>query len=268
MLPARPRRSRLVMGAALGLVAALTVAGCASPSISRQPIARPGVASDVTQETTTTRPAAGPVELAGGRPVAAIAKKQVQLHSRPARSAASGKFPARTPWGNPTVFLVRKAQRDAAGEVWLQVLLPRRPNGGTAWVQARWFLITPMRHEVEVDLSDRRLVVKRGSKVVRSFRVAIGDSSTPTPVGDFFVTVKLQPPMVSKVYGEWALGLSAYSEVLDQFGTGDGQIALHGTAGTWALGKAVSNGCVRMANEDVTALEKLTPVGTPVSIRA
>src|SRR4051812_16234548 len=148
MLPARPRRSRLVMGAALGLVAALTVAGCASPSISRQPIARPGVASDVTQETTTTRPAAGPVqlaggrrrmarwgvasgvpqemaparpaagpvELAGGRPVAAIAKKQVQLRSRPARSAASGKFPARTPWGNPTVFLVRKAQRDAAGE--------------------------------------------------------------------------------------------------------------------------------------------------------
>src|SRR5215216_6418832 len=98
MLPARPRRSRLVMGAVLGLVAVLTVAGCASPSISRQPIARPGVASDVTQETTTTRPAAGPVELAGGRPVAAIAKKQVQLHSRPARSAASGKFPARTPW--------------------------------------------------------------------------------------------------------------------------------------------------------------------------
>src|SRR3954463_6469247 len=149
--------SRVVVGVTLGLAAALTAAGCAAPpATSRQPIARPQTAApDVSDATTTTGP--GPVELAGGRPVAAVARKQVQLHSRPVRSAASGKFPARTPWGNPTVFLVRKAQRDADGEVWLNVLLPRRPNGGTAWVQARWFLITPLRNEVEVDLSERRL---------------------------------------------------------------------------------------------------------------
>jgi lipoprotein-anchoring transpeptidase ErfK/SrfK len=74
--------------------------------------------------------------------------------------------------------------------------------------------------------------------------------------------------VISKVYGDWALGLSGYSDVLDQFGTGDGQIAVHGTRGTWALGQAVSNGCIRMANGDVSVLAKVAPPGTPVTIEA
>jgi lipoprotein-anchoring transpeptidase ErfK/SrfK len=74
--------------------------------------------------------------------------------------------------------------------------------------------------------------------------------------------------VISRVYGAWALGLSGYSDVLDQFGTGDGQLALHGTRGTWALGQAVSNGCIRLANPDVIALAKASPPGTPVTIVA
>jgi lipoprotein-anchoring transpeptidase ErfK/SrfK len=41
-------------------------------------------------------------------------------------------------------------------------------------------------------------------------------------------------------------GAVGYSDVLEQFGTGDGQIALHGTADLGDLGQEVSNGCVRM----------------------
>jgi lipoprotein-anchoring transpeptidase ErfK/SrfK len=98
--------------------------------------------------------------------------------------------------------------------------------------------------------------------------VGIGRSFTPTPTGRFFVTVKLRPPQISAVYGAWALGLSGYSEVLEQFGAGDGQIALHGTADPGDLGKQVSNGCVRVDNQAITALARTLPLGTPVVIRA
>jgi lipoprotein-anchoring transpeptidase ErfK/SrfK len=104
---------------------------------------------------------------------------------------------------------------------------------------------------------------------VRSWRIGIGTEGTPTPTGRFYVTVKLRPPQISAAaYGAWALGLSGYSEVHQSFGTGDGQIALHGTYKPWLLGRPVSNGCVRMDNETITLLAETLPLGTPVTIRA
>jgi hypothetical protein len=49
--------------------------------------------------------------------------------------------------------------------------------------------------------------------------------------------------------------------------TGDGYL-LHGTHiyNEDSIGEAVSHGCVRLTNEDVTRLYRLTPVGTPVFI--
>ena len=65
-----------------------------------------------------------------------------------------------------------------------------------------------------------------------------------------------------------ALGLSAYSEVLDQFGTGDGQIALHGTNHSSELGRAITHGCVRLSNASISKLAAELPPGSPVDIHA
>jgi lipoprotein-anchoring transpeptidase ErfK/SrfK len=82
------------------------------------------------------------------------------------------------------------------------------------------------------------------------------------------VTVKLRPPQISAAaYGAWALGLSGYSEVHQTFGTGDGQIALHGTYKPWLLGQPVSNGCVRMDNDTISRLAETLPLGAPVTIQ-
>jgi lipoprotein-anchoring transpeptidase ErfK/SrfK len=257
-------------------VAALALSGCASTtagsSSARRPLAadQPAEASEPTKPLdvpTTTRPPAGPVRFSAG-PLAAWARGDVELFAEPSAGHRIGRYPARTAWGGPSVFLVKQALRDRGGTVWLQLLVPRRPNGGRAWAKGGGFLVAPLRHRITVDLSERRLTLLRDEKPLRSFAVAVGSGSTPTPVGEFFITVKLQPPVISKVYGDWALGLSGYSNVLDQFGTGDGQIAVHGTRGTWALGQAVSNGCIRMANGDVGVLAKLAPPGTPVTILA
>ena len=36
----------------------------------------------------------------------------------------------------------------------------------------------------------------------------------------------------------------------------------------WLLGKAISHGCVRVANSTAAALKRLAPVGTPIFIKA
>ncbi|EEZ12896.1 ErfK/YbiS/YcfS/YnhG family protein, partial [Brucella melitensis bv. 1 str. Rev.1] len=42
---------------------------------------------------------------------------------------------------------------------------------------------------------------------------------------------------------------------------------IHGTNQPWTIGKAMSSGCIRMRNEDVTDLYERTPVGTRVVVR-
>ena len=58
-----------------------------------------------------------------------------------------------------------------------------------------------------------------------------------------------------------------YPDVLGPFRLylGDGY-ALHGTNVPSSIGQAVSHGCVRMRNEDITQLYHMVPVGTPVFI--
>jgi lipoprotein-anchoring transpeptidase ErfK/SrfK len=148
------------------------------------------------------------------------------------------------------------------------VLLPRRPNQSTGWIRRDQVRLRPVDYEVEVSLSARTVRLLRDGRTQRTWPAGIGRAFTPTPTGRFYVTVKLRPPQISTVYGAWALGLSGYSEVLEQFGTGDGQIALHGTADPSDLGNQVSNGCVRLDDQAITTLAETLPLGTPVTIRA
>ena len=102
---------------------------------------------------------------------------------------------------------------------------------------------------------------------MRSWPAGIGRQATRTPTGSFYVTVKLGPPQISSVCGAWALGISGYSDVLDQFGTGDGQIALHGTTDPGDLGREVSSGCIRLDNGAISHLARILPLGAPVTVR-
>ena len=257
----RPRGAAVLAGLLL-LAGCGGAAGTGGPE--QAPVPVPAVPAEPARP---ARPAAGPVELGGGAAYAALATRDVTVLSRPGRGDVVGLFQARLAWGNPTPFLVRAAHRDAAGRIWLKVLLPQEPNGSSGWVRRDQVRLTRVDRRAEVDLSARTLRLSRGGRVERVLRVAVGAPGTPTPTGEFFITVKLRPPQVSPVYGAFALGLSAYSEVLDQFGTGDGQIALHGTANRFDLGRAVSHGCVRLDNAAITQLAEALPVGSPVTIK-
>jgi lipoprotein-anchoring transpeptidase ErfK/SrfK len=246
------------------LAAALVLAGC-GPSASPGPAAP----SSTLAAATPAPPQPGGVQLGNADAYVAVAATDLAAHAKPADGGrVLGLFPRATPWGSPTPFLVTQAYRDAAGELWLKVLLPRRPNGSVGWIRGEQVRLRPVAHALEVDLSARTVRLLRNGRTVRGWPVGIGRPATPTPTGRFYITVKLRPPQISAVYGAWALGLSGYSEVLEQFGTGDGQIALHGTANPSDLGNQVSNGCLRLDNQTITTLAETLPLGTPVTIRA
>jgi len=49
-------------------------------------------------------------------------------------------------------------------------------------------------------------------------------------------------------------------------GNKDTLFRIHGTNEPWMIGTAVSNGCIRLSNEDITELYDRTPIGTPVLV--
>jgi lipoprotein-anchoring transpeptidase ErfK/SrfK len=168
-------------------------------------------------------------------------------------------LPAITSFGSARALPVSD-RRDG----WLEVQLPTRPNGSTGWVRATGVPLRTVSFEVRVDLSDRTLEVLEDGDQVLQTSAAIGTAVAPTPTGRFFVVDKVES--TSSAYGPFALGLSGHSEVLSEFGGGDGQIGIHGTDDPSSIGRAASQGCVRVPNDVITRLAELLPLGTPVVV--
>ena len=98
--------------------------------------------------------------------------------------------------------------------------------------------------------------------------IAVGTDDTPTPIGEYFVRVKVKAIDPNTVYGPYAWGLSSHSDVLETFNGGDAEIGIHGNNDASVLGNDVTHGCVRMDNDAITSLTNMLPLGTPVDIVA
>ena len=165
----------------------------------------------------------------------------------------------------PTVILAI-ARRTREGRTWYRVRLPGRPNGRTGWVTAdrlQW-IRSVGRVSLDLDLSKRRLRVRDGGRIVRSFPVAVGKPGAPTPRGRFYLTAAWHP--AEALYGRWAIETSAGASITDW--PGGGVIGIHGTNQPWLIGRAVSHGCIRMRNSDVMRLRRWAKPGTRLLIHA
>jgi lipoprotein-anchoring transpeptidase ErfK/SrfK len=190
---------------------------------------------------------------------AAVRRLRIYRHAEEGEPWRSIRNPG--PFGVPPVFLVR-AERDG----WLRALLPMEPNGSEGWLRERDVRLSTHDFRVEVDLTAHRLVAFRSGRAFLRQPVAVGTSATPTPTGTYFTTVLVRPDDPAGPYGPFAIGLSAYSEALDTFAGGDGQVAIHGTNSPWLLGQAASHGCIRLRNDAIRRLARVLPAGTPVRI--
>lgn len=167
-----------------------------------------------------------------------------------------------SPEGVPLVFLVK--ERGSGREL---VYLPSRPNGSTAWVVDREVELALDPYRVDVSLGAHTLSVFKGGRLVHREQAGVGRSVLPTPKGTYYIVALLKQPDPHGLYGPYAFGLSAHSNVLYSFGGGPGQIGIHGTNEPWALGANVSHGCVRISNSGIATLARMLPLGTPVIIR-
>lgn len=163
--------------------------------------------------------------------------------------------------GAPLVFLVQKRRPG-----WDKVYLPLRPNGSTGWIRDSAVSLALDPYHVVVSLSSHRVTVWKGKKIILRQRAGVGRAVVPTPTGTYFIVELLKQPNPNGVYGPYAFGLSAFSNVLTTFGGGPGQIGLHGTNEPGRLGTNVSHGCIRISNAGITMLARLLPLGTPVLI--
>jgi lipoprotein-anchoring transpeptidase ErfK/SrfK len=255
--------SRLPAVVAVALAAG-ALAGCGGggdrPSLADK--AEPAGSTALPAPTTTTLPPFTST-------VAEAAVPEVAVYDAPEATTPSSTF--ENPWhvnddpSEPTVplvFLVEEQRDDG----WIRVLLPVRPNGTTGWARASDFRLNRTRYHLTVELAAHRITAYEGGDVLLQEPVAIGKPATPTPPGRYFIRVLLQSTSPNSVYGPFAYGLSAHSDVLTQFNGGDGEVGIHGNNDASLLGQSVSAGCVRMSNEGITRLTTLLPLGTPVEI--
>lgn len=167
------------------------------------------------------------------------------------------------PSGAPRVVVVT---RDPGGD-WLEVLLPMRPNASVGWIRRGDVDVATVHYRVEIDRAAHRLrVFDAAENVVADEPVAVGKPSTPTPSGQFFTVELLQPSNPGGAYGPYAFTLSAYSEVYQTFGSGDGAVGLHGTNESSSIGRDASHGCIRLNNHAIQRLANILPLGAPVFI--
>ena len=144
--------------------------------------------------------------------------------------------------------------------------------------------------------SNRHVVMLRGSRRVflldngnlrNAFPVAVGMPGWETPTGRFEVLQKIPNPVwVHPVSGErveeqgpdnplgshWiafhrdCLGRDAHDGEAWITIKGCTSTGFHGTPHRWTVGRAVSHGCVRLYNEDVSALYRQVSLGTQVTV--
>lgn len=269
---------------AVAAALAVLLAGCGGadpdPAVVSLRAAEPGPARLVGDWPTTTTIAFDPADpetgltISGpiGPPwptsftVADAAVPSVDLYAQPGVRVPTGRsLDHPTAEGMPLVMLVRRTVT-VEGVEWLQAQIPSRPNGATAWIRADDVTRRTVPNHVIVELEAKRLTVHHGDEAIWSTSVAPGMASAPTPTGAFYVDAQAQPLDPTGPYGRYQVSFSGFSEVHTSFAGGSGQAAMHGTNRPELIGTPASNGCVRLTNEDVTALVVLAPTGTPVTI--
>lgn len=191
----------------------------------------------------------------------AYVKRKTVLYDKPGGKPAV-RIAGRTDWGSPRVLgVVSRRER------WLAVQAPELRNGAVGWLPEHKATVAPVAYSLHVDLSRRRLEVRRDGKAIRHTSVAIGRPGNPTPTGRFSITDKLKVTDKGSPYGCCVLALTGHQTNLPAAWPGGDRLAVHATTDTANIGKRVSLGCMRASEHQARWLVKKIPLGAPIFIR-
>ena len=225
------------------------------PRFAAAAVAVAAVASPAPAAARPADPHAGPTLLLRVR-----VGRHVRLHSRPAGRTVAH-YGARTEFGSRTVLTVLE-RRGAWAQVSSAQLGGRRAwlrvDGRVAPRHTRWRL--------DADVSGRTLTVVHDGIVVRTFGVGVGARGSPTPVGRFQVTDKLEGAKYGASYGCCIIALSTDQPHPPPGWRGKARIAVHGTSVPATIGRAASAGCLHARAAALRWITRTVPLGTPVEI--
>jgi L,D-transpeptidase-like protein len=186
--------------------------------------------------------------------------------ARPRAGAAQvGVVPAGSKYyGIPIVAWVEEVSNDGR---WGLVELPYTWPRHEGWIRLGGLRRERSRVRVEVDLSRHTVIVRRLGRAMFSAPGATGAPSSPTPVGEYFVTDRV-PFTPGGALGSFAFGISGIQPRLPAGWSGGNQLAIHGTNQPWSIGRDASAGCIRVSEETLDRLLPLLVYGTPVIVHA
>lgn len=132
---------------------------------------------------------------------------------------------------------------------------------------------TAFKQTIVVDISQRKVRLFAGARLVKTYPCAVGTPSFPTPKGHFEVVQKRYMPTWVNPGSGWAKdmppsippgpGNPLGTRAINLSASG---IRFHGTTKTWSVGTAASHGCMRMLRHDIEDLYDRVKVGTQVYI--
>lgn len=116
-----------------------------------------------------------------------------------------------------------------------------------------------------VDKSQNILILKFNNEIVKTYNVSTGKNNS-TPIGTYKIVNKLIDPVWYKD-GKEILASSPENILGSRWlGFDLPEYGIHGTIKPEDIGKQITDGCVRMRNEDVQEIYSLVTLGTEVTI--
>jgi lipoprotein-anchoring transpeptidase ErfK/SrfK len=125
---------------------------------------------------------------------------------------------------------------------------------------------------VVIRRDSKRLYFYRGMRLWKVFGVATGQSSYPTPIGNFSIVTMQRHPWWYPPDSDWAEGQEPVPPGPGNplgtrwMGLSAPGVGMHGTPDSASIGYSASHGCIRMRIPEAEWLFQRVRVGTPVFI--
>jgi L,D-transpeptidase-like protein len=242
----------------LPALALLVLAGCGGSEAARQPAPTP----ESVKAHFTPEPEPEAEKRPRGQFATARVVRRTTLRARPGGRVVA-RIGRRTEFGSRRVLAVTGRRGD-----WLRVTASELRNGERGWIRASAARPGWVDVWIRVDRSRREATLRRSSRVLRRFPVAVGRPGTETPLGRFAVTDLLLTRNPDSPYGCCALALSGHQTKLLPGWPGGDRLAIHATPNPETVGREASLGCMRAYDRDIRVLMRRVPLGAPVVVVA
>ena len=196
--------------------------------------------------------------------------------------------PASTIIGNRAIYIARHkdtlldiARRHHLGYTEMILANPGvdtwLPGEGTrVAIPSQWILPDAPRQGLVLNIPEMRLYYYLSDSKVMTFALGVGVEGQHTPAGKYEIRQKREnptwyvPASIQKERGEDQPKVvpPGPDNPLGQYWMrlSHTTYGIHGTNNSWAIGRRVTHGCIRLYPEDIAYLYSMVPEGTPVRV--